>query len=213
VLNLIGTGLVLVLVGFLSRHELENPRSIETKIRRLTREIAKINDVFYNVKETEDRVLYAGMLERKRDDMVRSAVLQMHTAIENLLNSCIVCRALSIKPEDRTRRMRSKTARALLSMLEGPRSIGFEMKLNFAFVLGLLNSKTKDRLIELNTLRNRCSHNWLLKARLRRGKTPKQKKPPLLRYNGRDLHNVEAVEDFLAEYGTMYYKLFAKYVG
>ncbi len=159
----------------------------------------------------KDRELYAGMLERKRDDMVRSAVLQMHTAIENLLNSCIVCRALNVKPEDRIRRIRSQTARALLNMLEGPRSIGFEMKLNFAFVLGLLNSKTKDRLIELNTLRNRCSHNWLLKARLRRGKAPKKNKPPLLRYDGRDLHNVEVIEDFTSEYGMIYCKLFLKY--
>jgi len=178
---------------------------------RLTREIAKIDNVFYNLNETKDRELRAGMLERKRDDMVRSAVLQMHTAIEDLLNSCIVCRTLNVKPEDRRRRMRSKTAQALLSVLIGPRSIGFEMKLNFAFVLGLLNSKTKDRLIELNTLRNRCSHNWLLKARLRRGKSPRQKKPPLLRYDGRDLHNVEVIEDFTSEYGMIYCKLFLKY--
>ncbi len=191
----------------------KNPLAVETKIRRLTGEITKIDDVFYNVNETEDRVLYAGMLERKRDDMVRSAVLQMHTAIEDLLNSFIVCRTLNVKPEHRADRMRSKTAMALLSMLTGPRSIGFEMKLNFAFVLGLLNSRTKDRLIELNTLRNRCSHNWLLKAPLRRGRAPKKKKPPLLRYDGRDLHNVNVVKDFVAEYGVIYAKLFAKYVG
>ena len=188
-----------------------NPRSIETTIKRLTREIAEIDDVFYHLDDIKDRVGYAGMLERKRDDMVRSAVLQMHTAIEDLLNSCIVCRTLNVKPEDRSRRMRSKTAQALLSMLTGPRSIGFEMKLNFAFVLGLLNSKTKDRLIELNALRNRCSHNWLLKARLRRGKAPKKNKPPLLRYDGRDLHNVEVIEDFTSEYGMIYCKLFLKY--
>jgi len=191
----------------------KNPRSVETKISRLTREIAKIDDVLYNLNETKDRVLYAGMLERKRDDMVRSAVLQVHTAIEDLLNFFILCSTLKVKPEHRTSRMRSKTAMALLSMLTGPRSIGFEMKLNLAFVLGLINSKTKHRLIELNTLRNRCSHNWLLKAPLRHGKAPTKKKPPLLRYDGRDLHNVNVVEDFVAEYGIIYAKLFAKYVG
>lgn len=143
----------------------------------------------------------------------RSAVLQMHTAIEDLLNSFIVCRILNVTSEHRARRMSTKTAKALQSMLIGPRSMGFEMKLNFAFVLGLLNCKTKDRLAELNTLRNRCSHNWLLKAPLRRGKGPKQKKPPLLRYDRRDLHNVEVVEDFISEYGIIYAKLFAKYVG
>lgn len=188
-----------------------NPRSVETAIKRLTREIAEIDDVFYHLNDTKDRIGYAGMLERKRDDMIRSAVLQMHTAIEDLLNSSIICRALNVKPQDRTRRMRSKTAKALLNMLTGPRSIGFEMKLNFAFVLGLLNSKTKDRLIELNTLRNRSSHNWLLKAPLRRGKSPRQKKPPLLRYDGRDLHNVDVVADFASEYGAIYCKLFLKY--
>lgn len=86
----------------------KNSRAVETKIRRLTREIAKIDDVLYNVNETKDRILYAGMLERKRDDVVRSAVLQMHTAIEDLLNSFIVCRTLSVKPEHRAGKMRSK---------------------------------------------------------------------------------------------------------
>jgi hypothetical protein len=190
----------------------KNPQSVETTITRLTREIAQIDEIFYQINETKDRVLYAGMLERKRDDMVRSAVLQMHTAIEDLLNSLIICRILNVEPEDRKRRMRGKSAQALRSMLVGPRSLSFEMKLNFAVVIGLLNTKTKDRLIELNTLRNRCSHNWLLKMPVRHGKRPNQKKPPLLRYRGRDLHVVAVLEDFLAEYGPIYYSLFAKYI-
>ena len=187
-------------------------QSVEATITRLTREIAKIDEVFYRVNETKDRVLYAGMLERKRDDMIRSAVLQMHTAIEDLLNSQIICRVLNVRPEDRARRMRSKSAQALRSMLVGPRSLGFETKLNFAVVLGLVKTGTKDRLAELNTLRNKCSHNWLLKAPVRRGKRPKQKKPPLLLYGGRDLHNVDVLEEFLAEYGPIYYRLFGKYL-
>jgi hypothetical protein len=189
-----------------------NTRSVEAKITRLTREIAQIDDFFYKFNENEDRLLYVGMLERKRDDMVRCAVLQMHTAIEDLLNSHIICRVLNVKPEERTR-IRNKSAQALQTMLIGPRSLGFEMKLNFALVLGLLTPKTKDRLAELNTLRNKCSHNWLLRVPVRRGKRPKQKKPPLLRYKGRDLHNIDALRDFIAEYGPIYYKLFLKYLG
>jgi hypothetical protein len=190
----------------------KNPKYVEATITRLTREIAKIDEVFYMVNETDDRVLYAGMLERKRDDMVRAAVLQMHNAIEELLNSQIIWTILNVKPEDRTHKMRSKSAQALRSMLVGPRSLGFEMKLNFAVVLGLVRTGTKDRLAELNTLRNKCSHNWLLKAPVRRGKRPKQKKPPLLLYRGRDLHNVDVLEEFLAEYGPIYYKLFGRYI-
>lgn len=188
-----------------------DPRSVETKIRRLNREISDIENHFYNLKDTNDRALYAGMLERKRDDVVRSAVLQMHTAIEDLLNAVILCRAMDVPPESIVSKMRGKRAQALHSMLVGPRSIGFEMKLNFAFLLQAINSKTRDRLLELNTLRNRCSHNWVLRAPLRRGRRPGQKKPPLLRYAGRDLFDVKVIRDFSAEYGRIYFKLFLKY--
>jgi hypothetical protein len=190
-----------------------NPRSIEAKITRLTREIAKIDEFFYRGNENEDRALFAGMLERKRDDMVRSAVLQIHTSIEDLLNSMIVCHLLKVKPEDRRSKQGTHRGRALRKMLFGAGSLGFDMKLNFAVALGLLSEKTKEKLMVLNTLRNKCSHNWILKAPIRHGKRPRQKKPPLLLYNGRDLHNVDALEEFAAEYGPIYFKLFVKYLG
>jgi hypothetical protein len=176
----------------------------------LTREIAKIDEFFYRSEENQDRYLYASMLERKRDDMVRSAVLQIHTAIENVLNWQITCCILNAKLETRSSKMRTKSGQALRKMLFGAGSIGFDMKLNFAVALGLLNAGTKERLMTLNTLRNRCSHNWLLKMPERRGKRPKQKKPPLLLYKGSDLHNVSVLEEFAGEYGQIYYKLFLK---
>lgn len=190
-----------------------NPKSVESKIIRLTREIAAIDEFFYRSNENKDRSLYAGMLERKRDDMVRAAVLQMHTSIEDLLNSLIICHLLKIKPEDRKSRQRGHAARALRKMLFGAGSLGFDMKLNFAVALGLLSVRTQEKLMVLNTLRNKCSHNWLLKGPVRLGKRPRQKKPPLLMYKGRDLHNVDALEEFTAEYGPIYYKLFMKYLG
>ncbi len=81
-----------------------NSRSIETKIRRLTREIRQIDEFFYEIDKDADRAFYAGMLERKRDDMVRSIVLQLHTAIEDVLTSWITCRVLGIKIEEREKR-------------------------------------------------------------------------------------------------------------
>ncbi len=125
------------------------PKSIEIKISRLTREISQIDKFFYRSSENEDRSLYAGMLERKRDDMVRSVVLQMHTAIEDILNSLITCCILDVKPESKRIRMRSNAGRALAKMLSGAGSIGFDTKLNFAMALGLLNARTKERLTEL----------------------------------------------------------------
>jgi hypothetical protein len=188
-------------------------RSLEAKISRLSREIAAIDRFFYAVNENEDRYLYAGMLERKRDDMVRAAVLQLHTGIEDILNSQIMCTVLNVKPEERMRRMRTRPARALRRMLFGAGSLGFEMKLNLAVSLGLMNAATQEQLTELNTLRNKCSHNWLLKVPVRRGKRPGQKKPPLLLYQGRDLHDVVVFEGFASKFGAIYYRMFLRYLG
>ena len=186
-------------------------RSVETKIARLTREIAELDDFFYNLNQKDDRVLYAGMLERKRDDIIRAGVLQLHTAIEDILDSYILCTLLNVKPEERTRKARGEKAKSLRKMLTGATSIGFDMKLNFAAALGLLSSVTKKKLTELNELRNRCSHNWLLKVPVRRGKRPRQKKPPLLSFRGDDLHKVAVFKSFAGEYGVIYSRLFVKF--
>jgi hypothetical protein len=89
-------------------------------------------------------------------------------------------------------------------------SLGFEMKLNLALALRLINSKTRERLVMLNTVRNKCSHNWVLKGPVRYGKRPAQKKPPLLPYEGRDLHSVATLKDFVSEYSGIYLKLYMK---
>jgi hypothetical protein len=187
-------------------------RSIEAKISRLNREITAIDRYFYAGNESDDRALYAGMLERKRDDIIRAAVLQLHTAIEDILNTGIICKVLNVKAQNRKAKMRNRPARALRKMLFGAGSLGFDMKLNFAVVLGVMNTKTQEQLAELNTLRNKCSHNWLLKIPVRRGKRPRQKKPPLLLYRGRDLHNVAVLKDFVSEYGAIYVRMFLKYL-
>jgi hypothetical protein len=189
-----------------------NTRYLETKIRRLTREIRKIDEFFYGTNKYASRDLYAGMLERKRDDIVRSTVLQLHTAIEDLLTSWITCRVLGIRAEEKQKRARTMSAQALRRMLWGSGSIGFDMKLNFAVALRLVNGHTQKKLAELNRLRNKCSHNWLLKVPVRRGRRPKQKKLPLLLYKGRNLHGVEALEDFTREYGLLYARLFSRYL-
>ncbi len=183
----------------------DNPKSVEAAIKRLTREIEEVDNFFYKSNEDDDRVLYAGMLERKRDDMVRSAVLQMHTAIESLLNLYIIFeitgRARHLHPS------RSESGRALHRMLFGGGSLGFDMKLNFSLALRLISGKTRERLTILNTLRNKCSHNWVLKMPVRHGKRPA---PPLLLYEGRDLHAVAALKDFTSEYGGIYLRLYMK---
>jgi hypothetical protein len=113
----------------------------------------------------------------------------------------------------RRRSVRGHSARALRSLLIGGGSIGFDRKIALALALRVITSRTRDRLQILNTLRNKCSHNWVLKVPTRYGKRPAQKKPPLLLYEGRDLHSVPVLKDFVSEYGGgIYLKLFMKYL-
>lgn len=185
--------------------------SVEAKIRRLSREITEIDEHFYHHNKAGDRDLYASMLERKRDDMIRVAVLQMHTAIEDVVDQLIMCRILGLTFET-VRRARSSAAQALRRVLMDADSIGFERKLNLAVALRIMSSRRRDRLRVLNTLRNKCSHHWLLRVPVRRGRRPRQLKPPLLRYEGRDLHSIPAFKDFLAEFGPLYAVMFAEYL-
>ena len=186
---------------------------VEAKINRLSREIAAIDRFFYGASQDDaDRSLHAGMLERKRDDMVRGIVLQLHTSIEDILNTAIICSIFNVKAESRMQNFRSsKRARALRKLLFGAGSLGFDMKLNLAVSIGIMTATTQEQLTELNTLRNKCSHNWLLRVPVRRGRRPRQQKPPLLQYHGRDLHEVTVLEQFVDEYSPIYLKMFMKY--
>ena len=69
---------------------MRSAKYIERRIAQRQREIGEIDEAFYHT-EKNRRDLLAGMLERKRDDMVRSAVLQIHTAIEDLLTLHLAC--------------------------------------------------------------------------------------------------------------------------
>lgn len=185
---------------------------LKRKITRFKNEIAAIDDFFYHIERQGDPALYAAMLERKRDDIIRSVVLQLHTAIEDILTSWIVCRFFGVRPTGRKAKERTKRGRALLKVLNGSESMGFDMKLAFGVALGLITTKTRDQLAELNTLRNKCSHNWLLRTPVRRKRRPNQTKPPLLRFRGSDLHNVAVFNDMAAEYGLLHARLFIKYL-
>jgi len=181
-------------------------RTIERNIRRLERELEDIDRFFYRGREREDRSGYLSMLTHKRDDVVRATVLQLHTAIEDLLDQDLRVRVLG------KGRRRSKRARALAKMLRGGGSLGFDMKLNFAQVVGILTAPMIDKLKELNTLRNKCSHNWLLNVVVRRGKKPAAPKAPLLTFRGRDLHKVAVLKDFYIEYGRIYVRLLSRHL-
>jgi hypothetical protein len=75
-----------------------------------------------------------------------------------------------------------------------------------------LRIAARKQLMELNTMRNKCSHNWILNRAVRRGKRPKQLKPPLLHFRGKDLHKVAVLKEFISEFTVVYLHLYAKWV-
>jgi hypothetical protein len=87
----------------------ENPKRVDRAIKQLTKEIDEIEAAIYS--RGEDRpVLVAGMLERKRNDIVRSAVLQLHTSIEDLITSLILYCVLDITDKKLKHRLASAVA-------------------------------------------------------------------------------------------------------
>jgi len=151
-----------------------------------------------------------GMFEFKRDDIVRSAVLQMHTAIEDLMTDMLYSWILGAPRRKLGRKTRyTKRGQALSRLLSGG-ALGFDKKLDFAVVMGVINSKTRDKLRELNAVRNKCSHHWRLDALVLGKTTRKQKRPCLLNFRGRDLHKVATLEAFVSEYAGVYLQLYAK---
>jgi hypothetical protein len=94
-------------------------------------------------------------------------------------------------------------------MLYDRESMGFDMKLNFAAGLKLITPAGRKQLMELNTMRNKCSHHWILNRAIRRGKRPGQLKPPLLMWRGQNLHKVPVMQAFISEFESVYLRLFA----
>jgi hypothetical protein len=163
----------------------ETERSyLRRKISRLEREICSIDEMFYLTEKDGDPAQQAGMLERKRDDMIRAAVLQLHTSIESILDEHIMCHMLGVPAHGRMRLMPTPRGKALRKLLVSAEGLGFDQKLDLAVALRIVSDKRRKRLAILNTQRNRCSHFWLLKMPVRKGRRPRQQKPPLLLYEG-----------------------------
>lgn len=179
------------------------PQRVEMTIRRLTKQIDALSALFYGSHKQSDRFLYAAMLEHRLDDFVRAAVLQMHTAIENLLTGAIGNELLGVRPRQRkakSRAVRTVRGRASVAFLEGPTSLGFAQKVRLASALGIVTTRVAKELEELNKIRNACSHHWLLNVRIRRNRRRHKPKPPLVSYHGRSLHQTAVFDDFLGEY-------------
>jgi hypothetical protein len=183
------------------------------KARFLRREIEDIQSYFYSLSDRKDLESQCFFLNLQRQDVVRGIVLQLHLALEDLISHWLKYRLLGISPTGNKSITRTKpvASRSLASILEGERSLRLPQKVELLRGLQLIDRRFHQKLKQLNRMRNVCAHNWELNILIRRGIKRKNPKRPALEYRHQNLYRVPVVKEFIAEYGSLYYKLFLKF--
>jgi hypothetical protein len=186
-------------------------QSLQRKIKNIAREIEGIESTLYSTAD-KDRENQYFSLQQKRNHAVRGIVLELQLAIEDLLNLWLKSFFLHCKPRylQRVARKNPVLAQALDQLLAGSGSLSFEKKLELVEGTRLIRKTTRKRLSELYSIRNKCSHNWLLDMPVRKKIQRNQPKRRLVEYRNRNLFEIPVLTDFVEEYGSMYYKLFMK---
>ena len=190
---------------------LRKKQAIEGRIKRVSTEIEEIESYFYGgTREDIETRLY--LLQLKRENVIRSIVLELHLALEDLITSWLKSYLLNCRPRslDRALRRRTILTRNVDDFLGGDAPIGFAKKLSLARLTGFVGGATYSKLRDLNKLRNRCSHNWLLNIVIRRGVKRRKSKKHLLEFRGLNLYEVGPFKEFTREFASLYYKLFSR---
>jgi len=186
-------------------------KRMKRRIAAISREIQEIESLLHPDSGGDLSQQYF-VLDQKKTHQIRGIVLEFHLAIEDLITSWLKGHLLSqgAVQQRTTQRARGMLATVLYSLLEGPRSLGFDRKLDLAEGLHLISKRLHERLTELNVIRNRCSHNWVLDIPIRKGIKRDQPKRRLVQYKNRDLFALSVIKEFEREYGRIYLKLWLK---
>jgi hypothetical protein len=131
------------------------------KIAKITADIARIEESFFRASDPDLDQRYHE-LTRKREHLLRGIVLELHLSIEDIITGAIGNALLQ------GRLIRSPIGQTLRDLLQDDRPLGFRHKLMLARTLNLVTRKELADLADLNTVRNKCSHTWVLKKLVRR---------------------------------------------
>jgi len=173
------------------------------RISKISADIARIEKSFFRSDDPDLRQRYYE-LQRKREHLLRSIILELHLSIENIITGAIGNELLQ------GRLIRSPAGHAIRDLLEDDHALGFRHKLLLARSLNLITRAEFTDLAELNTVRNRCSHNWQLNKVTRRKLTPSKAKKPILRFRGTNLYQTDAFLKFVGLFSKHYLKLFLR---
>ena len=176
----------------------------ERQIAKISADIARIENEVFLTGDLDPHQRYYE-LQRKRDHLLRSVILEIHLSIEDLITGALGKALLQGKP------VRSATGQAIRDLLEDEHSLGFRHRLLLARSMKLITRKEFTDLAELNTVRNRCSHSWRLNKITRRKIKPAKPKKPLLRFRGTDLYKTDAFLKFAGLFTKHYLKLYRRH--
>lgn len=148
-----------------------------------------------------DRYLQA---EAFRQDVYRLIVLQFHLSIEELLKSLIY---------DALPTRQTFTVKQNIEYLKGLNS---RNAIDLAARLGLISKKGFEVLTQLNSIRNKMSHNWTVHSyRMRRQPgSGKRRRAYQVEFNGKNLLQLQVMKDeFIPLYSGVYLEFFAARYG
>jgi len=172
------------------------------------REGRDLLDYYYGFSREGDPDRYL-LKEEFRQDVYRLIVIQLHLAIEELVRS-FVFEKLTSPPDLGTFTYESN--------VEFVHNLNYRQILELAARIHVLTKPGYDEIAKLNTIRNKCSHNWALHSFNVKEKIRIQDGPgeivPRIDFNGTNLLTPSVMKDeFLPLYGDIYLELFSVHYG
>ena len=183
---------------------------VEREIKKALQDVEKIQSFLHPLSDPDPKQNLFQARSR-REDAVRTTVLHMSLAIEDLLDSLFWRALAGHDPNSRKRRSKKEGIPRELDDLLSSGRMGFESKIKLARILRIVTKEQSSRLDALRTLRNRCAHRWVLNVIRKRGNKNRGTKR-LLEYEGRNLFELNVLEEFMKVYSGIYLKMFLKYL-
>ena len=170
------------------------------KAARVKTEIEDLENFLYSI-NAEDPELRYEYLKTYRAEILRSFVVHLHLAIEDLLHA-ILFDFLARQ----NRRLTKKETIHIVNEMRSAELIQWCGRLNLVTPLQYRN------LLELNRIRNSCAHNWIVNVPRSRMIGPKGKrkrrKIPVVIYGNSNLFNRRTfIDDFCPVYSKLYLNL------
>jgi hypothetical protein len=173
------------------------------KEKRLRNEIDKLIDRLYNTNEKKNEIRYDN-LKTYRIEIIRGFIVYSHLAIEDLLKEMLI--------EFLKHQSRIFKVAAIKKSIKGMRSSEI---IEWSARLNLINVKQYKFIKDLTSVRNKCSHNWIIdipeNKMIIKQKIKEWKKTPVIRFRNKNLLNPKIFSsEFWPELAYIYLQLLRK---